>query len=71
MNVELKTPIFKCSDDESIFFSRLYALPAYNGISGERRKLIISLNKADEKETLNQLHEICDIWNTSFKVVSN
>lgn len=70
MVIEIAGPVFKCSEDENIFFERIYALPGYKEVVGRGRNLYLTIKDLSGKEIAQELREICNIWNTSFTVVS-
>ncbi|MCB1637148.1 MAG: hypothetical protein KDI51_21360, partial [Xanthomonadales bacterium] len=44
MLFEIVGPVFKCADDEGIFFSRLYELPGYENVIGKGRNLYLNFS---------------------------
>lgn len=70
MVIEITGPIFKCVEDENIFFERIYALPGYEAVVGRDRNLYLTIKNWSGKEVAEELQEICNIWNISFIVVS-
>ncbi len=64
--VEIVGPVFKCEEDENIFFSRLYALQGYVNVVGKGLNLYLKLKTEFAQECLVELEEICNIWNTTF-----
>lgn len=69
MKIEILRPIFKCEEDENIFFSRLYSLPGYDTVVGKGRSLYLTLKNGSENATVNKVQETCDIWNTTYRVL--
>jgi hypothetical protein len=68
MKIEILAPVFKCAEDESIFFSRLYSLPGYDSVVGKDRILYLILEDGSANVAINEVQEICDIWNTTYRV---
>jgi len=69
MKIEILGPFFKCEEDEKAFFSRIYSLPGYDSVVGKGRTFQLILKNGYESISVNQVQEICDIWNTKFKVL--
>jgi hypothetical protein len=69
MKIEISGPFFKCEEDENIFFSRLYSLPGYDSVVGKGSYLYLTLKHDSKNQALNQVQEICDFWNTTYKVL--
>lgn len=67
IEVEIVGPVFKCAEDENIFFSRLYDLKGYVNVVGKGLNLYLKFESEFTRECLTELQEICDIWNTTFK----
>ena len=70
MIIEIEKPVFKCEDDQAIFLGRLSSLPGYDHVIGKEQTLKMTINGHSEKAMLEELQEICHIWNTTFKVVN-
>ena len=70
MLFEIVGPVFKCADDEGIFFSRLYELPGYENVIGKGRNLYLNFSANPNEAVLHQLKEICNNWHTTFKPVN-
>lgn len=60
-------PVFKCSDDENIFFERIYALNGYESVIGEGSALYLTVCDSSTKEATAEIQDICKIWNTTFQ----
>lgn len=69
MVIEIPAPVFKCAEDENVFFSRIYGLPGYDHIEGQGRNLCLTLKNHPEEAAVEELQEICNIWNTTFNAV--
>lgn len=70
MVIKIAEPVFKCGEDEDIFFDRIYALPGYETVIGRDRNLYLSIKELSGKIAAEELQEICDIWNTTFTIVN-
>lgn len=70
MIIEITAPVCKCAEDETIFFSRLRGIPGYDNVVGKGLNLYLTLEIASEKEVIDALQDICNMWNTTFKVIS-
>jgi len=71
MLIEIASPIFKCAEDENIFFLRLYKLPDFDGVINKGRKVSLTLTDIFNDAAFEELQIICDIWDTSFNVLKN
>jgi len=77
MQIEIEYPIFKCADDEAIFFSRLAEVPGYEQVVGKtvgntvgkNRQLYLTVKDGVEPEVTQELQSICDCWHTTFRIV--
>jgi len=69
MIIEIPGPVFKCDEDENIFFSRLYAMPGFNGVTGKGLNLYLTLTDHAQETVIDELQEICNMWGTTFKVL--
>lgn len=74
MLIEITAPIFKCKDDENIFFSRLQDLKniasVTNKIKDKVLVLHVTLSPSSQGYNIEKLQEICDIWGTNFTVIT-
>jgi len=71
MLIEIASPIFKCEEDENIFFSRLYGLPNFNSAISKGLNVHLTLADTSNDAAFEELQIICDVWGTAFKVVKN
>jgi len=71
MIIEIAAPIFKCKADQNIFFSRLHELTSFNKVIGKGINVYLTLTNPPEQDDFEILEEICNIWGTTFKVISN
>ena len=69
MELEILGPTFKCSEDENVFFSRIYSLPGYDNVVGHGRYLYLTLKNNPDHSALIQIQEICEFWNTEFRLL--
>ncbi|TNC83163.1 MAG: hypothetical protein C9356_01590 [Oleiphilus sp.] len=69
MKIEIKSPFFKCEEDENVFFTRLYALPGFESVMGNGGSVYLILKNGSESVVVKQVQDICDFWNTKFKVL--
>jgi len=70
MLIEIVAPVCKCAEDETIFFSRLRSIPGYDNVVGKGLNLHLTLEVESEKEVISELQEICNMWDTTFNVIS-
>lgn len=70
MLIEIAGPVFKCSEDENIFFERIYSLPGYEGVVGRGGNLYLTIAEVSGKVALEEIQAICDFWNTTFHIVN-
>ncbi|GHA13897.1 hypothetical protein GCM10008090_24590 [Arenicella chitinivorans] len=69
MKIEIAGPVFKCAEDEKVFFSRVCSLPGYDSVVGKGRNLCILLKSSREGSVCDELSDICDMWNTTYRVL--
>lgn len=69
MLIEIAGPIFRCEDDEAIFFSRLSELPGFDSVRRQGLSLYLSLADAYRESALNELQSICNMWGASFDIL--
>ena len=69
MLIEIPGPVFKCKDDENIFFSRLSEIPGFDSATGKGENLYLTLSENTGETVLAELQEICNMWGTTFKVL--
>ena len=70
MLIRILTPIFKCQEDQNIFFSRLRGLPGYESAVGRAEGFHLTLTGQAEQEAIEELNALCDVWNTTFEVLA-
>jgi len=71
MLIEIASPIFKCAEDENIFYSRLYGLPNFNSAVSKGSNVHLTLADTFSDAVFEELQIICDVWGATFKVVKN
>ena len=69
MIIEIQCPVFKCADDEYIFFSRLNSLSGCENVIRKGRHLHLRLGRAIDFEGANELQKICDYWGTCYELI--
>ena len=69
MLVKIVVPVFRCKEDENIFFSRLYDLSGFDQIISKGGQLYLTLVDVDEEETEAEIQEICAVWGAVFEVL--
>lgn len=69
MLIEIPGPVFKCEEDENIFFSRLSEIPGFDSVNGKGLNLYLTLAENPDESILEALQEICNMWGTTFKVL--
>ncbi|MAY03200.1 MAG: hypothetical protein CMQ38_09535 [Gammaproteobacteria bacterium] len=67
MLIKISSPVFKCADDENIFFSRLAALPGYSHVIQKGPELQLYLKDELDSKASKTLQEICDTWGATYK----
>jgi hypothetical protein len=80
MLIEISAPVFKCEEDENIFFLRIQGLPNYKHVAIHESCLQVTLLEPVVASTvqgnvasvsaMNELQEICDIWGTRFRILT-
>ncbi|MFD2231864.1 hypothetical protein [Alkalimarinus sediminis] len=68
MKIEIKGVIFKCKEDERVFFSRIHALPGFKCVAEEGGCLHLVIEVGADPSLEEKIQEICDIWNTVYRV---
>ena len=69
MLIEISVPVFKCEEDENVFFSRLYELPNYDSVIGKGLNLYLRLTENPNETVIEELQVICNMWGTTFRVL--
>ena len=69
MLIEISVPVFKCEEDENVFFSRLYELPNYDSVLGKGLNLYLRLTENPKEAVIEELQVICNMWGTTFRVL--
>lgn len=62
MQIDIAMPIFKCADDERIFFGRLRALALSVRRSGNDHQRLTLTPLAQDQFYLPMLRELCAYW---------
>ncbi|KXJ50412.1 MAG: hypothetical protein AXW15_05335 [Neptuniibacter sp. Phe_28] len=80
MLIEISAPVFKCEEDENIFFLRIQGLPNYKHVAIHESCLQVTLlepvvvssvqGNAASVSAMDELQEICDIWGTRFRILT-
>ena len=70
MLIAITAPVFKCEDDKHIFLSRLYAIPNYEDVSKKGNEWHLTLTEKSNQLAVEELQEICAMWGTSFKILT-
>ncbi|WP_067986984.1 hypothetical protein [Neptuniibacter pectenicola] len=80
MLIEISAPVFKCEEDENIFFLRIQGLPNYKHVAIHESCLQVTLlepvvassvqGNVASVSAMNELQEICDIWGTRFRILT-
>jgi hypothetical protein len=71
MYIEIAGPVFKCRDDEAVFFGRLEALAGYESVVWQAPNVLLTLRGEPCQERVEALGEICAFWNLSYKVIES
>lgn len=69
MLIEISGPVFRCEEDEKVFFSRLYGMPNYDSVIGKGLNLYLTLTENSKETVIEELQAICNMWGTTFKVL--
>jgi hypothetical protein len=69
MLIKIAGPIFRCDEDETIFFSRLYEIPGFDNVRGQGLCLYLNLADTYQESALKELQSICNMWGTSFDIL--
>ncbi len=70
MNIELSAPVFRCREEEAIFYERLSALAGCEKVVVCTQCVAVTIGDDCAARALDELGEICAIWNLSFERVS-
>jgi hypothetical protein len=69
MLIKIAGPIFRCDEDETIFFSRLYEIPGFDNVRGQGLCPYLNLADTYQESALKELQSICNMWGTSFDIL--
>lgn len=61
-------PVFKCKEDENIFMMRLAEVPFCEKIIDKDNHFLLVSKTCDLQLMETQVQEICDIWNSAYKI---
>ena len=67
MEIEIVEPVFKCKNDEEVFFQRLSKISGFQEVVKINRRLHVSVFEGDHQHVLDQIQNICTLWHTSFE----
>ena len=70
MLIEIIIPIFKCKEDQKVFLARLSGLPNFGKVDVDGFKYYLTLTDAKAEPVVTELHEICNMWGTTFITIS-
>jgi hypothetical protein len=71
MLIEITCPIFRCAEDEQIFFSRLYDFPNVVSVAIKPSCVYLTLADTANKTVVGDLKNICNMWGATFKPLTN
>ena len=63
---ELIPPVFRCAEDEQVFYGRLHELPGLASLVVGNGRIRLQFTPGEEALVIEQLREICDVWHASF-----
>ena len=66
--VEITKPVFKCKEDENIFLMRLSEVSDCENIIDKNSHFLLVTRASNLQLIETQIQEICDIWNSSYKI---
>lgn len=67
----LMRPIFKCQTDEGVFFQRLSAISGIQKVIEHEDKITVSISDQPQNTTLEQLHDIANMWHITFTLTTS
>jgi len=71
MEIEIIIPILRCQSEEEVFLQRLSEVAGIQKVVTDDTKTTISVCGEMGQEALKHVRAICDMWHTSFKILSN
>jgi hypothetical protein len=69
--IEIISPVLRCQSEEEIFFQRLSEVAGIHKVITGGTKIYLSVSSELEQEALKHVRAICDIWHTSYRIVSD
>lgn len=68
ISLKIIKPVFKCKEDENIFLMRLAEVSFCEKIIDKDNYFVLVSKTSDSQLMETQVQEICDIWNSSYKI---
>ena len=70
MSVEIEVTglVFKCQTDEDICYQRLAQVTGVKKIVSELGNVYLSVDSSQQKQAVDDIRTICDIWHASFQI---
>lgn len=66
--IEIIKPVFKCEEDKNIFLMRLSEVSDCENIIDKNNHFLLVTRACNLQLIETQIQEICDIWNSSYKI---
>ena len=70
MEIEIISPVLRCQSEEEIFFQRLSEVAGIQKVITKDMKIYVSVSSDSEQEAFKEVDAICDMWRTSFRILS-
>lgn len=68
--IKIIKPVFKCEEDENIFLMRLSEISACENVMDKNSHFLLVSGVTDLSLIETEIQEICDIWNSTYKIIS-
>lgn len=71
IQIEIVKPVLRCANEEDVFYQRLSEITGVLKITTHESIVCVFVSPQCRVEVAKQIAALCDIWHTSYMIVSD